>query len=133
MVSLKWEEKFSVGVDEIDEQHKQLFNLINEVRDSIKKGQTKDFVIDCIQKLDKYASFHFDLEEKYMIENRYPNIEEHRLEHKNFITGIKNIKENLDPGKLITTYNLLDFLINWITFHILESDKEYAYYINGNK
>lgn len=131
MIELEWNNKFSVGVKEIDDQHKKLFNLINDARESIKSGLSKDNISDCIRKLDDYACYHFQLEEKYMEDNNYPNLEEHKLQHQEFIRGIKNFKDNLNPEKLMSAYNILEFLINWITFHILESDKEYAYYINN--
>lgn len=133
MVVLEWNSKYSVGMEEIDEQHKKLFDLINDVRNSIKSGQSKESIASCIRELDYYACYHFELEEKYMEKNNFPNLDEHKLQHKEFIRGIKNFKDNLDPEKVISAYNILEFLINWISFHILESDKEYAYYINNNK
>lgn len=129
MISLTWDYKFSVGVDAIDEQHKQLFNILGDLRKAIIAGQTGQYILNLIQKLDDYASMHFSLEEKYMEENHYPNFLEHKAQHQAFINEVNNFRANLDTNEINSSLTLLEFLIKWITFHILESDKEYAYYI----
>jgi hemerythrin len=90
-------------------------------------------VEECIQKLEDYSLFHFKQEEQLMTEIKFPYLEEHIRQHQEFKSKIDNFKINLDPEKRLSAFNILEFLINWISFHVLESDKEYAVYIRKMK
>jgi hemerythrin-like metal-binding protein len=133
MIALKWENKYSVGDEILDEQHKQWFKLLNDIREAIKVGQTNNILAECIQRLDDYSAHHFKTEEKYMEENQFPYLEEHKHQHEEFLTKLSSFKVDFDPEKSLSAFNILEFLINWISFHVLESDKEYASYIRRKK
>jgi len=78
---LEWEDKYSVGVVEIDDQHKRMFATINELLDSINNGTTEEHIGNIIESLVKYKIFHFETEEKYFKEFNYDGAEEHISRH----------------------------------------------------
>ena len=83
-----WNEKYSVGFDEIDTQHKKFLILTDEVRDLIGKGEHENTVLNKVNELFNYAKWHFDTENIYMKKCRYEYVEEHSNEHKKIIEKI---------------------------------------------
>jgi two-component system NtrC family sensor kinase len=128
-----WEQKFSTGIDEIDTQHKQLFNLINKLNETITLGESQQILIRAMDKLVAYTYYHFDAEENFMRQNGYPEplFLDHQVKHRAFIKKIA--KEQLrcatDPKKI--SMELLNFFMDWFTDHILDADKHMALTLFG--
>ena len=138
-MSLEWKAEFSVGVSEIDAQHKRLFAIINQMDDiaKSKKGKLLLYYRDLVKLLDElgdYAVTHFYDEEMAMEECGCPDFEAHKMKHEVFSDEMANIKENLvsDPKfkeneeKLAEVVDKLNkFLGTWLTKHILIEDMKY--------
>ena len=84
MALIKWNEKYSVNVNEFDYQHKKLVDLINELHDSMKQGKTKEVLGGILDELVKYTETHFKTEEEYFDKHSYVNSMSHKREHKEF-------------------------------------------------
>lgn len=123
-----WDDKFNIGVKDIDDQHKELLNIISHLRSAIKTGMKKDILMLTIEKLLYGTLLSFRLEEEYMIRYNFHNLETHISEHKNFIARIEEFKNNFSCGDTMSTLHGLDYFILWLTFHITEFDKEYSIY-----
>jgi hemerythrin-like metal-binding protein len=121
-----WDEKFSVQIAEIDEQHKKLFDLLNELYNAFacKKHQTE--IKGIIEKLVDYTNFHFTHEEKYFRRFNYEDSKSHVEEHHSFINTIKQYQNDAIQNPVMLTYKTMTFLQNWITNHILVNDKKYV-------
>ncbi|KOR27636.1 hemerythrin, partial [Achromatium sp. WMS1] len=78
---LAWSEEISVGVEEIDEQHKVLLNLINELNDAMQARRSHDVITSIINKLSEYTRIHFAVEESLMRILNYPDYESHKAQH----------------------------------------------------
>jgi len=138
-MATKWEDKFSVGVSEIDAQHKRLFSLVDNIEQlSTKhKGELiKNFkeIVKVIDELGDYSVTHFYSEEMAMDECKCPEAEDHKKKHEVFVDEINNIRENLTENKLFQTdeskleelvNRLYTFLTKWLTSHILVVDMKY--------
>ncbi len=140
MQEIKWDEKYSVKVAELDDQHKQIIYLINKLskvyRNSLNEGTLSTTVKELetqfyvLEELIKYTLYHFETEEKYMIKYQYPGYDFHKKEHENLTSKVKSIKNDFEMGKAINSENIIMFLWEWLTKHILESDKQYVLYFD---
>jgi len=122
----QWEEKYSVGIQSIDNQHKEIFALLNKLLEAMKMGHASDVNIQIIQELERYAVNHFQKEEYFFQRFNYQESAEHITEHQNFIKKITVLKPDLASGKITLTFELLNFLKDWIAHHILVVDKKYS-------
>jgi hemerythrin-like metal-binding protein len=123
---LKWDEKYSVGIQSIDNQHKELFRILGSLFDAMKKGQASDITTQIVLELEKYTILHFRKEEYFFQRFNYSGSIEHICEHDNFIKKVDSLKSDLKTGKATLTFELLDFLKGWINHHILVVDKMYS-------
>jgi hemerythrin len=122
---IEWSQDFSVGVEEIDSQHKALFERINHLDSAMKQGKAREEVARLIQFLDEYAAMHFGTEEKYMIDNGYAGYPHHKTQHNRFIEELSYIRNRLNaegvtPEVIMLSNNLL---IKWFSNHIRTVDR----------
>ena len=120
---VSWKNEYSVGVDDIDSQHKKLIDLLDRLDTSIQKGNDDSITGDIIKELVAYTQTHFKAEEKLMAEIHYADIERHKSLHWNFILEVKGLLVRLKKGKNNEPKDLLKFLVHWIICHIGEEDK----------
>jgi hemerythrin len=127
-----WDDRFSVNFETIDNQHKGLIGIINDLVRGCDKGKAiKDIIfIKTLRKAVEYAQIHFATEEKYLEQVSYPDFEVHKKEHDAFVSEVvkqlKAFEENQnDPAVLV------EFLKNWLLNHIAVMDKKYAPYLAG--
>ncbi len=90
MALFQWEESLSVGLSDIDRQHKQLIEMIGKLDDEMRKGKGKDILEKILNGLVNYALMHFETEEKYFLKYGYPESENHRQIHKTFAESKKS-------------------------------------------
>jgi hemerythrin len=133
LMSFLWHEKYCIGIDEIDKQHKIFLDMLNKTYDIYSSSATS--VIDekdklkiytDILKLREYAFNHFFTEEKYMIKYKYPKFFDHKREHDNFIKTVFELEEKLFDTNDMTPSELIDFVINWYKNHVTRVDREFG-------
>jgi hemerythrin len=123
---LTWDEKFSVGIPVIDEQHKKLVRMTNELFLGCERPDiTIVYFIKTIQSAVNYARSHFALEEKYMIEVHYPDYAAHKKEHEDFVAEVLRQVRLFEQGKT-APLSFAQFLKNWLLNHIAVMDKKYS-------
>ncbi|MBU1099403.1 MAG: bacteriohemerythrin [Bacteroidetes bacterium] len=132
MSLIDWKDDLSVQIVEIDNQHKKLLNLINELHDAMKTGKAKDVLESIIQKLISYTKSHFATEEKYFKQFNYPLTNEHIKEHNDFVNNVSDFQEKFKAGKLGLSIEIMKFLTTWISKHIQETDKAYSEFFIEN-
>ncbi len=120
-----WTDDLSVGIEEIDEQHKVLINLINELYRGIMEKHGSDVTIAVLEKLVEYTRIHFALEESLMRMLHYPNYEDHKKHHEMLLDQVNELVTKVKSGHHVT-FELLHFLKNWLSKHIMEEDMVYA-------
>lgn len=130
---VKWlPEKHSTGIAGIDNQHQELFIIVNELHE-IKTGKRQENdTIRLLKRLFHYTRYHFTSEEGLFKDYSYPQGEKHRQIHRSFTARIKGFIEDSHSGRHIDTGEVIDFLINWIVFHIQGEDKAYADFFRTN-
>jgi len=127
----EWEEKLSVGIAEIDEQHKRLLEIGRElvsILESIAEGYDEyDELKRLISNLFDYTIYHFSEEEELMDKSSFDGLSVHRLQHEKFEQKIEEIDlEELDRNQYNYTMEILDFLSDWIVNHITKIDILYT-------
>ena len=130
MALIEWSSGLSVQVHEIDEQHKKLIGLINQLQDAMRTGKGKDLVGKTINELVRYTVNHFSTEEKYFDKFDYPDTAAHMDEHAKFIKEVSAFKKEFDEGRIGLTIKLMNFLSDWLRNHIMGSDKKYGPFFN---
>lgn len=132
MLLMIWNDKFNVGIREFDEHHKSLFMILKQMRIHIKSGEPQEQILPLINRLLESSNLIFKLEEEFMSLCNFHNMEPHCIEHKAFLSRINDFKNNLPDEEYTSVLQILDYLIHWFTFHIIESDKEYSSYLTIN-
>jgi hemerythrin len=122
---IEWSDKLSVGIEEIDQQHRVLVGMLNEFHDAIHHHKGSEVARQIIKRLTDYTLIHFAVEEGMMRLLDYPDYEEHKEEHDALIEEIQQLSAKLVSGKKSVNFELLHFLKVWLTKHIQESDRHY--------
>ncbi len=126
MAILKWDEKYSVNISLIDEQHKVLLKMINDFYDSIQSKSNNELIGELIRKMNDYVKFHFSTEEKMFQDYNYVEYYNHKKEHDEFIDKVTDLDRRFREGKIIVSFEITNFLKKWVIDHILKSDKKYS-------
>jgi hemerythrin len=130
MSLIKWNDSFSVNVVKIDQEHKKLFEMINDLTDAMKAGKGKDVLGNILDRLISYTASHFQLEEKYFQQVKYPDAAAHKKEHVAFVQKVTDFKREFDEGKVTVSVNILQFLSKWLQNHIKGTDQKYSSFFN---
>ena len=126
MTLMNWDEIMSVGVEEIDGQHRQLIDLINAAYEALQRHD-EHLMSELIDRMGQYAKLHFATEEQYLARCRYPHLEAHKVMHVQFNQTVAQFKEQQFSDTNLS--KIFVFLSRWLATHILESDKAYAPYL----
>ncbi len=126
----EWKDDYSVGVNEIDIQHKHLISIGAELMDLVKHHSSDDLyddVVDAIERLKDYTVYHFDAEEKLMAESGYDDIEVHKELHRRFIEKLDDIDLTaIDENQTEFIMDILKFISTWVVKHIIGDDFKYS-------
>jgi len=126
MGMVEWSDKFSVEIQEIDEQHKRIVNYINELYKALSRKDNQDQVADVIQNLLEYTKIHFAVEETLMRIFHYEGYETHKKIHDRLVQEALVYQGRFLSGDASVGMELLLFLKNWLFDHINREDKQYV-------
>lgn len=126
MSEFKWDEGLSVGVDEIDNDHKMLLSIIADLSDAIEENHESDVIKDVLVKLESYVQLHFKREEALMRQCGYQDLDTHISSHQQFIQKIPELRsELLSADTVEVARDIYLFLVDWLLNHIVVDDMEY--------
>jgi hemerythrin-like metal-binding protein len=129
MALLTWQDKYSVGIRQIDDQHKQLITMINDLNDAMLAGKGKDVLMQVLNKLATYCVSHFAVEEKLFDTHAYPETADHKEKHHKMTAKVKALMGEVQSGKSTISIEVMNFLKNWLDKHIMETDMKYSPYL----
>jgi hemerythrin len=130
-----WDEKYAIGIQLIDNQHKELFSLTNELfhaclnRDEALTNVFKE----TMSRMVDYVRFHFSAEQELLQRVHYPDFPEHKRQHDELIRDILESVKEYNEGKKMVPNQFVRTLRDWILSHIALTDKLYATYIANQK
>ena len=127
---MTWDEKFSVGVDDFDTDHKILMDLINQLHDTYACGKGADALEPVFETLMEYIERHFAREEVAMARCSYPGLADHHRQHAELRGTVLRMHEcYLREEEPALVLDLLEFLFSWWYVHILQEDMAYRPYL----
>ncbi|MDR1107237.1 MAG: bacteriohemerythrin [Treponema sp.] len=130
---VKWSATYSVGIKLIDDQHKGLLNLVNDLFNHVSSDEATEraYFQKVIQTAVNYVKVHFATEEKIMLATKFPGYAEHKKAHDTFVlTVVDNIRD-FEAGKKFTLAGFTRFLKDWVLTHIAIMDKQYFTYFKN--
>ncbi len=136
MEKLTWQQAYSTGIRVIDDDHKMLFSIVNNLVSEVNGESTGDSrqIESLLEALVEYVDSHFAREELFLEQFGYPKLDEHRDRHDALRHQIDAISNDYQAAPdSIDLEKVCDFLINWLSQHILKSDMDYVPYLNGEK
>ena len=132
---ITWEESYELGIELIDNQHKQLVDLINKLYQACLAGNATvaSSFKDAMGHMVEYVRFHFGAEQDLMNRANYPNFGEHKKQHEVLIKDILEAAKAYSEGKKFVPHTFVRTLRDWVLGHIAVSDKAYSKYIAEQK
>ncbi len=127
----QFDAKFLVGVDQIDREHRQLFEIAARTYDCVRAGDgtTQAVIRSSVAELIEYTATHFGSEEGLMEAAAYPELAAHRLEHEHLLSRAYDMEMRAEIGDQSMPMELPRFLYRWLTEHIEASDKKFGAFV----
>jgi len=94
--------------------------------------KAKSVLESTLNRLVSYTLTHFTTEENYFSKTGYPDTGAHKSEHAGFVQKVSEFKKGFDSGRLLVSIEIMNFLVNWVTAHIKNSDKKYSGHLRAN-
>ena len=116
----------------LDEDHKKLVGMVNELYDAMQAGQGRDSLGRILNGLVQYTKFHFAREEKFFAQTGYPAAAPHKQEHDALTRQVLDVQQKYAAGATATlSLDVMQFLKNWLINHIQGSDQKYRPHLNA--
>ena len=127
MAFIEWFDDYNIGVAEIDSQHRQIVDYINELHEATMKHD-QDLLLHAIGALVDYTISHFSFEEELMEKGDYPDIENHKKTHRVFEAHIQDYQNRAEAGEDVS-HQIMSEVSKWLLKHIQKTDREYVPYV----
>jgi len=131
MTNFEWKNDYRVGIAEIDDQHKVLVGFLNESYEAMRAGKGKDTLDSVLKNLVQYTKIHFATEEKLMKMHKFPDYEVHKQKHEKMTARVMELKHQFDSGQISSPIQITNFLKDWLSKHIMGTDKAYGPFLNA--
>lgn len=132
MAMVTWSEKLSIGVATMDEQHKRLYQSMNDLMGAMSKGQSRTIMDPLLKSLVKYTKEHFAAEEAILTRWSYPGLAAHQALHASITKKVEDYVKRFEDGDLALSVSLAEFLNDWLTTHIQKEDRPYGNWLSGH-
>jgi hemerythrin len=133
MAVFSWDESLTLGIDEIDSQHKNLLNKMNNLAEAVLQRKGKDKIGNLLKFMENYADLHFKTEEEYMARNAYSGLAHQRKEHEQFKSVVEKLYSDLDREGVSEGFAIAvqRYLMDWFILHIKEKDLEFSNFLKN--
>jgi hemerythrin len=137
-VKLGWKQAYSVGIEEIDRQHRLLLGIINQLQElRTPKAAEGEFFFGVLNSLVRYAEEHFRTEEELFVVSEYPALAPHQKAHVQFTADVFRLAHRLEEHNPRIREEIVEFLMSWFRSHVTGMDQEYKAhlqaYLKGKK
>ena len=130
MAFLEWTDAHKGYVAEIDAQHEHLFVILNQLHAATMQGAERSTLGGIFDELIEYTVEHFNTEERLFIAHTYPGYDEHKLEHDRLTGQAVELQNQFREGSATISFEVLDFLHDWLVQHTLGTDKAASKYLH---
>lgn len=133
MAFMDWSDSLDVGVESINEQHKKLVSMVNDLYDAVQKGQGAEALGATLDGLIDYTKTHFAYEEKLFDQTGYAEAGPHKQEHDKLCATVLDVQAKFKAGAGDTlSSEVMDFLKGWLVNHIQGTDKKYGPHLSAS-
>ncbi len=121
-----WEDRYGVGIEKIDNQHRKLVGILNMLYEEMQQGTGHEALGLALDNLVQYTNEHFLSEESMMKLYEYPDYPMHKEKHESMKKHVLKLAEQYRAGAVKSPIQITNFLKDWLKKHILETDKKYG-------
>ncbi|AQR94747.1 MULTISPECIES: bacteriohemerythrin [Clostridium] len=134
-MSLRWDDKLLIGVENVDKQHKELFNYLDKFLSAVKEGKGKQEIENALNFLEDYTIKHFHDEEEIQKRYGYPRMNEQCKQHEAFKKELKDLRSGFEDigASVLLALNVQNKMVNWVKNHISTLDRDLGEYIKNKK
>ncbi len=129
---IEWNHTFKINVPVVDAEHKYLVQLVNDLYDEYTNNNLDKNLINVFTHLASYTKKHFANEESVMAKVNYPELENHKKEHRELLETTRKLSEQYLDGSESITADTMNFLKTWVVTHIIESDNKIGKFVELN-
>ena len=126
-----WKDEYSVGIAQLDDDHRKLLNLINQFQTAVHYKTGEEFERRIMEELIDYTRTHFRREEELMQRYGYPELGPHRAEHAEMISRVENMVQKYKDEGYESFAGVADYLRDWLINHINGTDQGYSAFLRG--
>jgi len=120
---MQWKPEYETGIDEIDDQHRTLIQLVTEFEAAVNANADWNTLFPLITRAKEYTKFHFAVEESLMQICDYPRAAAHRAEHRFILERVASLKSGVLRKQLMD--DLVPQFRSWLLGHFLDSDRHF--------
>jgi hemerythrin-like metal-binding protein len=128
MAYFEWADDMVIDHGVIDQDHRQLVDLVNALHTATAAGRGQDVVAKILDELIRYTNDHLQREEHLMESIKFPNLAQHKEGHDLFMAQIHDLKKKYDSGSITVASQLSTALRDWLSLHIRRNDKEILFF-----
>ncbi len=122
MKDIAWSKILSIGVDEVDEDHRKLISIFNILNHAVTEQESPAYLAAVLEELINCTAWHFSHEERLMLRHGYDGLAEHKEEHRDLVQSAKDLQQELLRTDKPVEEEHIVFLERWLTEHILTTD-----------
>lgn len=122
MSLLQWRDEFSLGIAEVDHEHRELIELINRLQQDLRAGTDTQKTVSSLGEIYAQIAAHFALEEKMMRTTNYPAYAEHKEDHETLLDDLRDIMDDVEDDGVLDETQLTDDLNRWFGDHFQTHD-----------
>ena len=130
--ALEWDSSFETGIASVDQQHRKLFDMVNDLYDAMQQKRSKEAIGQILSRLIEYTGSHFAHEEQAFRSTAYPDEAGHKQEHTRLVEQVLALQTRFNGGEAVMTQSVIEFLQDWLTKHIKGTDMRYATHLKKN-
>ncbi|MGE4506900.1 MAG: bacteriohemerythrin [Desulfovibrionaceae bacterium] len=131
MPFITWSNATAVGLETVDEQHRKLFDILNDLHAATMEGQEQSALRAIFNELIEYTVYHFENEEELHARYGFPDAAEHKREHDKLTAQAVELQRQFEEGSATVSFDLLDFLHGWLMDHTIGMDMAMASHLKG--
>ncbi len=131
MAFVEWSDDYIVNVREVDNQHRRLVSLVNDLHDAVQTDKSREIADKILSDLVNYAAYHFATEERFFDIYSYPDSPSHKKQHSDLFEQITILQNKYKSGEKVITAEVMNYLRDWLHDHISGSDKLFGPFLNS--
>jgi len=129
---LEWDQSFATTIAQFDQQHRKLFDMVNELHDAMQQKRSKEAIGSILGRLIEYTASHFGAEEEAFRKSGYPGEAEHKQHHAKLVEQVLDLQRKFNAGETLLTQSVIEFLQDWLINHIKGVDKKYGPHLTAS-